>query len=130
MAMVPKRHRPFPAAEKAYDMIRNTMGEQRFCANNSALSHVRLEMAREIRLRDPRVELIDPKPRSSDPYLHRAARVAVLLAMPVLAQAGELPKLRSARRPEVSVEHALPSKGSADTAQVPPWEDSFRERRR
>jgi hypothetical protein len=128
--MVPKRHPAFPAAGNAYDLTRNTMSERRFCANNSALSHVRLEMAREIRLRDPRVELIDPKPRSSDPYLHRAARVALLLAIPVLTQAGDLPKLRSARRSEVSVERPLPSKGSADPAETAPWEDLFRERRR
>ncbi|MCB1019476.1 MAG: hypothetical protein KDC27_06085 [Acidobacteria bacterium] len=58
-------------------------------------------------MRDPRVEALDPAPRAGDAYLHRAARVAVLLAMPALTGAPDLPQLRA---PAASVAHALPSR--------------------
>ena len=60
-------------------------------------------------LRDPRVEPIDPTAPSSDAYLHRAARVAVLLALPALVQADDWPQFRGPRGAGVSIERPLPA---------------------
>ncbi len=65
-------------------------------------------MVHDSRLRDPRVEPIDPDPPSSNAYLPRAARVAVLLAIPALTQADDWPQFRGPAGSGVSVERALP----------------------
>jgi outer membrane protein assembly factor BamB len=66
-------------------------------------------MLRQRPLRDPRVEPLDPAPRSSDAYLHRAARVAVLLTVPAFAAADDWPQFRGPGGSGVSMERALPS---------------------
>ena len=71
-------------------------------------------MAVDFRLRDPRVEPIDPVRPSSDAYLHRAARVAVLLAIPAFAAADDWPQFRGPGGSGVSIERSLPSKIAPD----------------
>ena len=80
-----------------------------FSANETPTFRVLGEMPRLTRLRDPRVETIDPAPRPSDAYLHRAARVAVLLAIPALARTDDWPQFRGPAGSGVSIERALPA---------------------
>ncbi|MEZ5393888.1 MAG: group II truncated hemoglobin [Bryobacterales bacterium] len=61
-------------------------------------------------MRDPRVEALDSAPRAGDAYLHRAARLAVLLAIPALTGAQDWPQLRSPATATVSMARALPSR--------------------
>jgi len=64
-------------------------------------------MASDSKLRDPRVEPIEPDPPSSNAYLHRAARLAVLLAIPAFTQTGDLPKLRGPSGSGVRIERSV-----------------------
>lgn len=76
-------------------------------------------MASDSNLRDPRVEPLEPEPPSSNAYLHRAARVAVLLAIPALTHAAELPKLRGPAGAGARVERSV-ARRAAPRAQLGP----------
>ena len=78
------------------------------------LRHIRLRDPRIERLRDPRIETIDPAPRASDAYLHRAARLAVLLAIPALARTEDWPQFRGPGGSGVSIERALPAEATPE----------------
>lgn len=71
-------------------------------------------MASDFTLRDPRVEPIESDPASSNAYLHRAARVAVLLAIPAFTHAGGRPRFRELGGSGVRIESSLPAEASPE----------------